>query len=389
MNKVKILSKLVALSLAAVATSGFAVPKDEEEDSVRSWGPWATLVQPAAGEPDVRTQTVAGPVVPGFGAGDASQFTPIVPDIPEETTPVVSDACAAGSNCGYALIDERENNVQTVRVAAINVQPTLGKTSPQRATPTLNPIPVQSMLNERVLALDAAQTTTLTINSNTALPLSQTIANAAVFLARTKSDVVGWNTMQPGGNIRGFTVNVKGTPIAYGSSNKTSEDSKTTNALFVYGQSTGLEDLSTLNIGNVEANYVGRTLGSNTEVTIDVDFGQGTWEGSFNGGTDGNNVRASTSTDTVNVLTGSVGFEASGTINGVNIVSTELTASDASAISGKVDGSFFGGEAGVLAGAVNVNKTTTRYTDGNYQDVYVTADQNKVSGALPSVNLPN
>jgi len=390
MNRVKTLSKLVALSLAAVATSGFAVAKDEEKDSVRSWGPWATLVQPAAGGPQVRTQTLAGPVVPGFGAGDTSRFTAIVPDIPDDTTttPAVSDICVAGSNCGYALIDMQAN--EKIRVAAINVAPRLNTTPPQRATPTLNPIPdpgpgMQALTSlPNVLNNVARMTTTsLAINSNTT-DLSQTIANANVSFNSFDRDVVGWSTrrtMKDEPSINGYSVNVKGTPFAYGQSR--TFDSNPTNALFVYGESTGLDELSTLNLGNVEADYVGRTLGSNTEVNITVDFGQGTWEGSFNGGTDG--ITQQSMIGNVNVVTGEVGFEASGTINGVNIVSTEVSAGDASAISGVVEGSFYGGDGGVLAGVYDVIKTTAVYTEGKSTDIYVTADPNKVSGALPAV----
>lgn len=68
-----------------------------------------------------------------------------------------------------------------------------------------------------------------------------------------------------------------------------------------------------------------------------------------------------------------VGFEASGVINGANLVSTGVSAAGAQAISGTVAGSFFGGEANILAGGLNIDKTNEAYS-GNYQDLFVTSD---------------
>jgi len=367
MNTIKTISKLVALSLMTVAVSGFAITDD---DSVHSWGPWSTLVQPAAGPQAPTPTTLAGPVVPGFGTGDTNQFTPVVETPGTGVTPV-EGRCVAGSVCGYALISQA--------ISIDGDDPV--NSSLQSATPILAPIPVDN--NQIVLMLDgvpnflnnvAAVNTSLTVNSDTNLVISESL-NVPVNFFRGTS----WNYFMFGNNrvvgLNGTTIDVAGTPFAYGSSfNVDLSDSGSINTNFIYGEATGLGDLNALNTGNVTAAYNGVSLRSGTSVNINVDFGAGTWNGSWNRGRDGGS-RVSMSSDGVNVLSGNIGFEASGTLNGSNIVSTSVSAADASAIAGTVNGSFFGGDAGVLAGAVDITKSVAGdggYTDGVYQDLYVT-----------------
>jgi len=374
------LSTLVAISLATTVVSGFAIPKDDE-DSVRSWGPWATLVKPAAGPQTPAPTTLAGPVVPGFGSGDATSFTPtvITPTAPEEV--VAQGRCTAGIACGYAFItqDARESQGEDLKVPIVEGQlAASSRTSPQAATPVLNPIPTFAQVAPApgpgpgfpsMGALIAQNViTNLTVNSITDIPLSEAALNQSVFFMGSQF----WFGFGQGVFLRGTTVDVAGTPFAYGSSSRKDEGfSKSTS--FIYGESTGTADLNALNAGNVQANYTGAMISGRTPVSIAVDFGAATWSGSWNGGADSGFIRTSLSSDNVNVTSGQVGFNASGTISGANIVSTSILATDASAISGTVNGSFFGGQAGVLAGAVDVTKTTEAYTDGTHRDLFVTA----------------
>lgn len=366
MNTYKTISKVVAASLVTIATSGFAIT---EADSVHSWGPWSTLVQPAAGPSVPVPTTLAGPIAPGFGAGDTSQFTPVVTT--PNTTPSAGDICTAGSACNYALIYSRGN----------------GETSLQTATATLTPIPVRQLAPEQqpgdgpgALAFQIIPPveTSLNINSTTSLPLSASINNVLVNF----SNATLWSYNIGSKFMQGNTVDVSGSPFAYGRSEVVDVNNARAVGLFIVGSLTGLDDLNALNVGEVEASYEGFTLNSNVEVAIDVDFGAGTWNGSWNDGNDGG-VRAVMSTDGVNVLNGTVGFNAEGTINGANLVSTSVTASDATSISGTVNGSFFGGRAGVLAGSVDIDKSTQNYTDGKYQDLYVTSRNVALPQALP------
>ena len=387
------LSTLVAIALATTATSGFAIT-DDDEDSVRSWGPWATLVQPAAGPQTPTPTNLAGPVVPGFGSGDATSFTPTVIT---PTTPTVESTiqgrCTAGIACGYAFI------TQDVRQEEGS-----SRTSPQAATPVLNPIPTFVQVAPApapapgfpgVISIVASATTSLTVNSITDIPLSESVLNQNVFFMGPF-----WFARSKDVSLSGVTVDVAGTPFAYGTSFRKGEEGSIQTS-FIYGESTGLADLNALNVGNVQANYNGAminsafvNLSSVSQVAVAVDFGAATWSGSWNGGADSSGVTTSLSSDGVNVLSGRVGFNASGTISGANIVSTSVSASDASAISGTVNGSFFGGNAGVLAGAVDITKTVlpqpqvetqvsgpanqgiqaqTAYTDGVFRGLFATS----------------
>jgi len=70
------LKLVLTVTVAVFATSGFAKPNGDE-DSVHSWGGWASLIQPAAGPQSTTTTPTAlsGADAPGFGAGDSQQFT--------------------------------------------------------------------------------------------------------------------------------------------------------------------------------------------------------------------------------------------------------------------------------------------------------------------------
>ena len=349
---------ILALALASLATT--AVAKSQDEDSVYSWGKWATLVKPAAG-PQVPAPQISGLGVPGFGAGDTQQFTPM-PIVPEEgggNTDLPEGRCAAGVVCGYALIAFKEG---------FNAA-----SSSQDATPSLMPIPEGSI-----------GTTSLAINSNTNIPLAMNIVNSPVAYGTTTGDVLKWSSVIKSAFslINASTADVGGAQAVFGRSLFSTPSAgggmDVTSARFVSGETTGIDDLNALNAGDVQATYSGLTSLSGTAVEINVDFGEGTWAGSWNGGTDAV-VNTSISSDGVTVLSGGVGFEASGIVNGANIVGTSVSAADAVAISGTVDGSFFGGDAGMLAGTVNIDKETNTY-DGKYQDIYVTADPTKVTG---------
>ncbi len=368
MNTYKIISQVVVASLVSIATSGFAITED---DSVHSWGPWTTLVQPAAGRTAPVSTTVAGPVTPGFGAGDTNQFTPVVTTpSTTPTTPSSGDSCVAGSACNYALIYSRGD----------------GETSLQAATVTLNPIPVRQQVSEQqppgdgpvAIQVAPAFETSLNINSTSSLPLSISVNNVLVnFINSTL-----WRYNAGRDFVQGNTVDAGGSAFVYGLSEISEADRTRTIGYFIAGSLTGTDELDAFNVGEVEASYEGFTLNSGVEVAIDVDFGAGTWNGSWNDGNDGG-VRAVMSTDGVNVLKGAVGFNAEGVIDGANLVSTSISASDATSISGTIDGSFFGGGASVLAGSLEIKKSTQNYTDGEYQDLYVTSRNVTLPQARP------
>jgi hypothetical protein len=161
---------------------------------------------------------------------------------------------------------------------------------------------------------------------------------------------------------------------------------------YVAGVLTPLMDIAALQAGNLTAYYTGYTAGTHWEhdnypespVAITVNFGNSTWSGSWNNGVDGyTHTHSADSTGQVHVF-GQVGFNASGNISGANIQSTSVSTADPGAtVSGSVQGSFFGPNAGALGGIVDITKSNPAgggeygygYTDAQYVDVFVTTKE--------------
>jgi hypothetical protein len=155
-----------------------------------------------------------------------------------------------------------------------------------------------------------------------------------------------------------------------------------TKSYFVTGIVTSAADMAAVRADTISAvNYSGKNFSGVGDgvspVAITVNFGPGTWNGSWNGGRDG-----STHTETHGGQTyiyGQVGFNASGTISGSNIISNSVTTLDPGAtISGKVNGSFYGSQAQALAGVVDITKSnpTGEYANAKHVDLFIT---NKVT----------
>ena len=371
MNIQKIVSTLIVALFTAASIQSVAFAKAKDDDSVRSWGRWATLVQPAAGPP------VANVALAGLGL-------PEVIILPEPPPPPVVDPgnCDAGALCGYGVI--AQNRIQIFA----DDDPLNTINGPQLATPNLDPIPVGAeALN---IAIGPDELITLTINSNSTPGLGLNFTDQGVFVDSFFPGVTFWGNEDGGAEIFGITIDVLGKLFAFGFiDSEVTEfgfpilfDETITEAAFIFGETSSIDDLAIaeINAGNVEANYQGGTLLAGTFVDIDVDFGAGTWEGSFNGGTDSGVVDQQANSDGSTSLIGQVGFDASGVISGINIVSNDISADDG-IVSGSVTGSFFGGEAAVLAGSVDIDKTVEAVGDaegysGNYTDVFVTIDTN-------------
>jgi len=374
---------LVLFATAGIQTVGFAKAKDKDKDSVRSWGPWATLVQPAAGGPQV-------PNIPLAGLGQP--FVELLPDAPVPPVPPVTpvDDCTAGAACGYAVIEQTRIQI----TAGQNPRRTIN--GPQLATPNLAPIPEFVFQGDGPLALNIEAPSlpiTLTVASNST-PISLNLINQDVFVSPIIPGVTFWGNEDEGLEIFGISVDVLGKLVAGGFVYREVDasvdfpdvaDRTITDTAFIYGVTSSIDDLAIaeMNAGNVEATYEGFALLAGTFAEINVNFGNDTWSGSFNDGSDGM-VTEQPNSDGSTSLIGQVGFDASGVIDGGNIISNQISADDALAISGTVRGSFFGGEAAVLAGSIDIDKTTEEVS-GNYSDIFVTVDTSNES----ILNEPN
>ncbi|BFM17610.1 hypothetical protein R50073_37930 [Maricurvus nonylphenolicus] len=104
----------------------------------------------------------------------------------------------------------------------------------------------------------------------------------------------------------------------------------------VAGILTPLDDVSSMISGNVQANYRGTSAAFGQAVSIDVNFGNESFSASVTGGE--------------GLATG-MDFTANGEIQGQHLISTSVSAD-----SGYMQGSFFGPDADVVAGAYEVTK---------------------------------
>lgn len=127
----------------------------------------------------------------------------------------------------------------------------------------------------------------------------------------------------------------------------------------VLGFATPDADMAALRGSNATATYLGSVLGKGASpVRIDVQFGPGTWSGSWNGGKDGYVATYNPVNGEGVSLWGQVGFTAQGTINGVNLKSTSVGTLDKDAsVSGFVQGAFFGPKAAAVGGVAEIIKT--------------------------------
>ena len=139
----------------------------------------------------------------------------------------------------------------------------------------------------------------------------------------------------------------------------------------VAGVTTSDADMSALRAGNVSATYVGfdgKSDHAYANVKLEVNFGNGSFTGSFNGGTDAYNVSQATTAQGTQ-LRGRVGFDVtSGVITGANFTSTGLSAADGR-VTGSVTGAFFGPKAAAAGGVADITKTRH---DGAYTDARFT-----------------
>ncbi|UCV10502.1 transferrin-binding protein-like solute binding protein [Dechloromonas denitrificans] len=123
--------------------------------------------------------------------------------------------------------------------------------------------------------------------------------------------------------------------------------STVTEGYYVAGVATPQAYLDSQRAGNVSATYRGGSFDGSRQgyVTVNVDFGQAKWNGSWYGGTDSQ----------------AMNFNASGNINGANLASTSVSATpmlnnNNVSYSGSVNGTFYGQQAGSIGGVSNVSK---------------------------------
>ncbi len=155
---------------------------------------------------------------------------------------------------------------------------------------------------------------------------------------------------------------------------------------FVYGTTTSLAAIDGLQAGNVTAHYTGTTMVNRTPVDITIDFGNGSWHGSWNGGADGDNVKVVKGSLNVWHATGNMGFNARGTLSGANLITKSISAGDGTVDLAKsvVENAVFGNKAQIVGGGYQITKTLTNraYNNVDGYPVTTTATQADITIAV-------
>lgn len=343
------------------------------EDSAREWGPWTEFVQPAAGPTPVAALpqvTIDGPSY--FRPESANEYSPkyTLPVPPPVSGEWQGYAAYQSSDYGYGEgYYENEYGPYPGRIAL-----RLSPNDPN--TVTVDGGAGEGIVSYRITNLDGAPVyQSGDIGAEFYDGLSEFDANAQTYDESSYSyesidgyppyNTETWDPI-PGGQVTAgwFWTWNESYDGYYG------YDGGEGWGVFVAGISTPLSDIANLQAGNVTADYYGRTFDGWTPVHIQVNFGPGTWSGSWNEGADG---YTSTYTDSngTKYVRGEVGFNAEGTINGANIQSTSVSAGDGT-VSGQVQGNFFGNNADVLGGVADITKTTEGYDNAKHVDVFIT-----------------
>lgn len=388
---------LATLVTSLLVSSVFAdQKKDEEEDSVTEWGPWAIPVTTAAG-PEATTN----PLLFAGGAGPEHVF--FDPDIPLER------GCLPGAACGYASYYPFLYDYSDTENVSPNRQGPRGDFFARHGVASLTPVSAGFFMES--LPIDGAEGLSkkrkfgplqfLVAPGGDAgqyidilsLPLSerQQLGPILAFYGydedNLRLDGLTDTSFRCIGNCRsrgqmysppfrldqGRLAGIREEGLSHGFwlSGADNQDAAFIQAYlgsFVFGTTSTLSDLSSLQsqlegmnefselTSQVVASYKGHTA-MGARVHLSVDFSNNTWGGSFNRGRDGQ-VMAYTSQNGTSVI-GHVGFNIEGgTLNGINLNagSDALSARDG-VVTGSVTASFFGQGANEIGGVADIVKT--------------------------------
>ncbi len=363
------------------------------EDSAQQWGPWSEFVQPAAGGPSV----VFLPQV-------AELYRPLPKTDPTPTpTPTpVDDFCKSGEWCGYAVFRNESSswsNSDQEGGEGGRHEYTYTRPHPARIAFALNPddpsITAGNGTGPGSAAWRIASLSGLTplFGESGLMPAqfggtwwwsgSSDEGLHTFYASRYTSSDSGYEQAWAYGvphdyywwyylptNNEEVAVGWFGRSVSnymsggdgYRSGGDGSESG--VYGYYVAGITTPQAYLDAQRIGNVIATYSGSSMdmsGCASSVNMTVDFGKATWSGSWNNGTNGYTY-TQTASDGTQYLQGNVGFNASGTISGANIQSTSVSALDTKAVSGSVQGTFFGQQAGSVGGVHDIVKDNLPHT---------------------------
>lgn len=305
------------------------------DDSVQNWGPWGNFVEPAAGGPLFNPAQM-----PGASNGDAYRILPT----PQQIQSLQASACGTGALCGYTLFYNTANGpgyeTQTPSLPGLfSLTLTLNPQQQPQDGPMVKKPGSQGTVFWQITPLSNQAPTFA--NSGGNLPAD--FWSPLNFSASNKSQNEYQSTWGSPWNEEGVvTGNFERTVVNYVTGGESGSTS--TKGVYVVGTPTTQAFMADQQTRNISASYSGISYdGSNNgKVNINVQFGTGKWQGYWYGQT--------------------MSFQANGNVSGSNIAATSVSALpyDTSATyRGTVQGTFYGQQAGAIAGVTSVTKTST------------------------------
>lgn len=381
--------------LALSATGAQAEASDDElqrvklygtvtiaEDKLDSWGPWSNFEAPASGN----SPSNSAPVL-----STADPYRPLA-----QLPTGLGLACAGGSLCGFGAIyaAERSNNSQLELPATATIF--FGTVVTPDAQAPLLP----QVIGLRSQALGAGAPALFPESGDLDREISMSEGYYVSYSRQSGTETPTGGTSEHY-QVSGDGYQQAGNPIsdqvaqgmlnarlakyvnATGEGGRYSSTESLRGGPVVLGFTSTDADMAALRASNATATYFGSTSFGYSPVRLEVQFGAGTWQGSWNNGVDGKTY----STNTTNQIGGQVGFTASGTISGVNITSTSVGTNDVGAtVSGFVRGAFFGPQAAAAAGVVDITKTNPGVA---VQPDRVLSAPSAVGVAVPQAQVPS
>jgi hypothetical protein len=346
------------------------------QDSMADWGPWTNFEAPAAG-PDVLANLPAGQPEVYRPLGQATA--------PNVNVDPLGLACAGGSLCGFGVFSDYSYSNSMMKMSAGNDSMVADEHPYMMVGEVVTPAPGGESFSDNLPQTIKLSTTAL--SSGTVQPrLAQSGELAVEAEASPWGAYVAYSRRTGDkGNNEGFNVatsyslyvpELAATQVAevdgeaylnsyiQGNANSPNISASSGQSIYgVLGLTTPDADMAALRASGATARYSGEMIGRlEGYMTMDANFGNATWTAVFNGGADRvsnyYSVYTRPSASGASILNGQVGFEASGTISGVNINSTSITATDGTIGAGSyVKGAFFGPNANAVGGVYNIIKT--------------------------------
>lgn len=336
------------------------------QDSASQWGIWEELEPPAAG-PQTPLPLIAGTSEPYRPLGSVTPTTPVTP-------PTVA-TCVSGAMCGFGVMTSIVSPIDFEQAQEVSKAPLL------RTGFQMVPIVTQANADTNQWLPQAVLMNIDNVRND--VPGSPTFANLGPLelqptemggYHRFESDQPGaydvaeiaTDTSNPGtGDAGMFLGDIVIARYVSGSNPEQISGTQQQNNIYgVWGVTTSAQDMSNLRASNAQASYSGFTFGadgaSTGSVKMSVNFGTSSFTADFNGGLNVQNPLVggqvqTTANGTVQVA-GALAFRASGAINGSLFSANSLQiAAPGSSITGKVEGAFFGSNAAVAAGVVDVS----------------------------------